>query len=95
MFETVERTMFVHFHRSKLISSVKVKKIKMNLFQIVEEGDDGAIFVKVEDGAPPHRPKNRMAQNPDKLFVRSYFFFVLFVRNYFFEKYFLLFVLFN
>ena len=91
MFETVERTMFVHFHRSKLISSVKVKKIKMNLFQIVEEGDDGAIFVKVEDGAPPHRPKNRMAQNPDKLFVRSFFS----VRNYFFEKYFLLFVLFN
>jgi hypothetical protein len=66
----------------------------MNLFQIVEEGDDGAIFVKVEDGAPPHRPKNRMAQNPDKLFVRSYFL-LFYVETTLFEKYFLLLVLFS
>ena len=40
-------------------------------FQIVDEGDDGAIFVKVENGGVPQRPKNRMAQNADKLFVRN------------------------
>jgi hypothetical protein len=43
----------------------------IKLFKIGNQGKDGAILIKVENGIPS-KSKNRNTQNPDNLFVRTF-----------------------